>query len=150
MAIKSIIFLLITLLVVVFVAPKANGQPVVIRINETVFCSLNASIVVNTTTPMLPFPNATIQLTISGTPILPTTTTNLQGRFNLGLIQSRHTSLPNLQSPNAKVVVTTPLSVYNSSLPPNTFLKSVPPLQLLFQAPTVYQLGMQAFKSVQI
>nr|XP_043637529.1 phylloplanin-like [Erigeron canadensis] len=150
MAMKS--FILITLLVVVLVAPQAKAQSIV-RINGTIFCSLNgaSSIVNNVKIPTLPFPNAIVQLTIAGTPILPTVTTNLQGQFVLTVVQSLLTStLTNILS-LANVIVTTPLSACNSTLPANIFLQSVSPLQLLANV-TVggIHLGVGAFLPVQL
>nr|XP_043624954.1 uncharacterized protein LOC122596443 [Erigeron canadensis] len=128
MAMKSII-LFITLLVVIFVAPQANAQSL-FRINGTVYCSPGGAPLVNGATP--PFANATVQAMIGPIPIGEAVITDTRGEFVIDFLQSLLGSLASkLQSMDAKVVVTTPLTACNSSFPANTFLVSVPPFQLL-------------------
>nr|XP_043623506.1 uncharacterized protein LOC122595237 [Erigeron canadensis]XP_043623512.1 uncharacterized protein LOC122595243 [Erigeron canadensis]XP_043623516.1 uncharacterized protein LOC122595246 [Erigeron canadensis] len=153
MAMKSII-LLATLLVVVFVPREANAQTigVTLRINGTVPCSLTGIVptLPNITTPTtLPFPNATVQLVVLGIPVGLTVRTDSLGRFVLTTVQSVVASTTNLLN-QAVVVVTTPLSVCNSSLPANTFLQSARPLQVLSNTGSLLSLTVGSFVSVKL
>nr|XP_043625981.1 uncharacterized protein LOC122597455 [Erigeron canadensis] len=149
MGMKSIIFLLITLLVgVLFVAPQANAQSSLIRITGTVFCSLTGAPLLNTTTPTPAFASAVVQLTMLGIPIGAPVTTDSLGQFSIGLVPSVVTSITNLAS-GATVVVLTPLTACDSTLPPNSFLQSVSPLRLLSTTPIIH-LAVGVFRLVRV
>ncbi|KAG5632947.1 hypothetical protein H5410_004664 [Solanum commersonii] len=97
-----------------------------LSIDGVLFCSLNGKIDVlnGATTPI--FPNASVQLRCGAGNVVSSTTTNGSGAFSLEL-----NPVQNILSllANCNVVVTTPLSTCNASLPSVGFLQS--PLQLL-------------------
>nr|XP_043627229.1 phylloplanin-like [Erigeron canadensis] len=137
--------LLVVALVVVVVAPQAQQQPPsnnisVYRITGTVFCSLNGAQVVNSAIPTPPFTNATVQLMCGGI-VVQTALTNSLGVFTMVVPDAQtlvQTLLSNLVSVvNCSVVVATPLSTCNSSLPQTGMLQSPTFMQVLtevFQA----------------
>ncbi|KAJ0980643.1 hypothetical protein J5N97_008898 [Dioscorea zingiberensis] len=94
-----------------------------IRINGTVPCGTG----IPTSTAIIPvFPNAVVQLQCGGT-VISSTTTNSDGVFTM-FLNPITTLLSSLLS-NCKLVVNTPLSTCNSSLPIAGVLQST--LQLL-------------------
>ncbi|KAK6784654.1 hypothetical protein RDI58_018109 [Solanum bulbocastanum] len=98
-----------------------------INIDGVLFCSLNGKIDVlnGATTPI--FPNASVQLRCGAGNVVSSTTTNESGAFSLVLnpVQNIVSSLLS----NCNIVVTTPLSTCNASLPSVGVLQS--PLQIV-------------------
>ncbi|KAI3905500.1 hypothetical protein MKW92_019520 [Papaver armeniacum] len=94
-----------------------------IRIQGTVFCSINGSAGANgTATPV--FPNALVQLKCgSSGNVVSSTTTNSAGGFTM-LLDPITTLLSNLLS-NCTVVVNTPLSTCNAELPTNNLVSTL-------------------------
>ncbi|XP_060191607.1 phylloplanin-like [Lycium barbarum] len=125
---------LIFLLAVLVATPLAvaqggllNGLLGLIHIDGVLYCSPNGKIdVINgTTTPI--FPNAAVQLQCGAGNVVSSTTTNGSGVFSL-VLDPLQNLLSSLLS-NCNLVVTTPLSTCNASLPSIGFLQS--PLQLV-------------------
>ncbi|XP_009595196.1 phylloplanin-like [Nicotiana tabacum] len=98
-----------------------------IHIDGVLFCSLNGQIdIINgSTTPV--FPNASVQLRCGAGNVVSSTTTNGSGVFSL-VLDPLQNILSSLLS-NCSLVVTTPLSTCNASLPSIGLLQS--PLQLV-------------------
>ncbi|CAK9318512.1 unnamed protein product [Citrullus colocynthis] len=85
-----------------------------IKIQGTVFCTANGNIGINATaTPI--FPNASVQLRCGNGNIVSTTTTNNMGTFSILLNPSEF--LVSLIAERCNIVVTTPLSNCNATLP---------------------------------
>ncbi|KAM0005142.1 putative phylloplanin [Helianthus debilis subsp. tardiflorus] len=129
MAMKSII--LINLLVVVLVATQAKARVSpppfnLFSITGNVSCSLSGNIVVNGTTITPPFPNALVQL-ICRRDVISSTITNGVGGFSIIVTDSEVRLATLLRSCN--VVVASPLSACNASLPSSGSLQS--PLELV-------------------
>ncbi|XP_047325751.1 phylloplanin-like [Impatiens glandulifera] len=126
MASKSPLFILFfTIITMVMTVQMTDAQLFGQNLNITgsVFCSLNGSSgVVNASVP--PFPNATVQLECGSGNVLASTTTNSAGSFSI--IVSLITYVVNIFS-GCKIVVPTPLSSCNASLPSTGSLFS--PLQ---------------------
>ncbi|CAI9291438.1 unnamed protein product [Lactuca saligna] len=127
MAFKSMI-VLVALLVATSQAeaqilgiPGLSGLLGIININGTIFCSTNGNIIPNVATPTPPFSNALVQVTCGGN-VIASAITNGLGGFNIVLnpLQFLLTSI--LSSCN--VVVASPLSSCNSSLPSTGFLQA--------------------------
>nr|XP_043626675.1 uncharacterized protein LOC122598138 [Erigeron canadensis] len=146
MAMKSVL-LLITLLVVVFVAPKANA--IAVEIGGTALCPLNGTINLNITTnvtvPPLPIANATVRVSIAGIEIGPTGLTDSLGQFSVSFIRSVITALSNLLNLTT-ITITPPPGACNSTLPVNTILQSVQPLQLVRQTNVSIQLNVTGLR----
>ncbi|KAK3017959.1 hypothetical protein RJ639_002716 [Escallonia herrerae] len=131
MASKSII-LLVSLLAIAIAASTAEAQLGLIggllgliRIQGTLFCTLNGNMGVNgTSTPV--FPNALVQLRCGGT-VVSAATTNGSGLFSIVLDPAQVLLSSILSSCN--LVVNTPLSTCNAILPAVGSLLS--PLQLI-------------------
>lgn len=125
MASKTLLPLLFAaVLVAALAAPVARAQLLglgKIFINGTVHCSANAA-----TATTAVFPNASVQLKC-GSGVVAATTTNADGAFGLSL--DFVTSLLSAILGGCKVVVTTPLSTCDASLPSTGILQSA--LQLL-------------------
>ncbi|CAH1453881.1 unnamed protein product [Lactuca virosa] len=129
MALKSMI-VLVALLVAASQAeaqiPGLSGLLGIISINGTIFCSTNGNIIPNAATPTPPFSNALVQVTCGGN-VIASAITNGLGGFNIVLNPLRFLLTSILSSCN--VVVASPLSSCNSSLPSTGFLQA--PLQLI-------------------
>ncbi|KAK2990124.1 hypothetical protein RJ640_014793 [Escallonia rubra] len=131
MASKPII-LLVSLLAIAIAASTAEAQLGLIggllgliRIQGTLFCTLNGNIGINgTSTPV--FPNALVQLRCGGT-VVSAATTNGSGSFSIVLDPAQVLLSSILSSCN--LVVNTPLSTCNATLPTVGSLLS--PLQLI-------------------
>ncbi|KAK3005347.1 hypothetical protein RJ639_015864 [Escallonia herrerae] len=131
MASKPII-LVVSLLAIAIAASTAEAQLGLIggllglvRIQGTLFCTLNGNIGVNgTSTPV--FPNALVQLRCGGT-VVSAATTNGSGSFSIVLDPAQVLLSSILSSCN--LVVNTPLSTCNATLPAVGSLLS--PLQLI-------------------
>ncbi|KAG7991297.1 hypothetical protein I3843_02G068300 [Carya illinoinensis] len=128
MASKSAVFVLL-MVVVAVAAPIAVAQtgildnPLsVIRIQGTVFCSINATLN-GTASPV--FPNALVQLRCRSGNVVSISTTNRLGVFGI-LVLPIQISLPSLLS-DCNLIVTTPLVRCNATLPSVGVLRS--PLQ---------------------
>ncbi|CAN4106236.1 unnamed protein product [Withania somnifera] len=104
-----------------------NGLLDLIHLDGVLYCSLNgkSDVINGISTPI--FPNASIQLMCGAGNVVSSTTTNGLGVFSLVLdpIQNILSSLPS----NRNLVVTTPLSTCNATLPSVGVLRS--PLQLV-------------------
>ncbi|KAL3332520.1 hypothetical protein AABB24_032875 [Solanum stoloniferum] len=98
-----------------------------INIDGVLFCSLNGKIDIlnGATTPI--FPNASVQLRCGAGNVVSSTTTNGSGAFSL-VLNPVQNILSSLLS-NCNIVVTTPLSTCNASLPSAGVLQS--PLQIV-------------------
>ncbi|KAH0781908.1 hypothetical protein KY290_001506 [Solanum tuberosum] len=98
-----------------------------ISIDGVLFCSLNGKIDVlnGATTPI--FPNASVQLRCGAGNVVSSTTTNGSGAFSL-VLNPVQNILSSLLS-NCNIVVTTPLSTCNASLPSVGVLQA--PLQIV-------------------
>ncbi|KAJ0769747.1 putative phylloplanin [Helianthus annuus] len=128
MAMKSIFS--ITILAVVLVATQAQALGIIpnvnigtlVNINGTVSCSVNAS--VSGTTPAPPFPNATVALSCGGR-VIATTMTNNMGMLNIMVMLNQFLpiTLSNITS-SCRLVVVTPLSTCNATLPSNGTLEA--------------------------
>ncbi|XP_075086471.1 phylloplanin-like [Nicotiana tabacum] len=118
---------LIFLLAALIATPIAVAQLVSIRIGGVVFCSVNGNLDVINGLPTQVFPNASVQLQCGARNVVSITTTNGSGVFSLVLDPLVNT-LPLLLS-NCSLVVATPLSTCNASLPAEGLLQS--PLQLV-------------------
>ncbi|KAL8263690.1 hypothetical protein R6Q59_021820 [Mikania micrantha] len=107
---------LISVLVVVVVATQAKAKLVnVININANVSCSLNASVVVNGTTPTLsPFPYALTNVVCNGI-VRATGITNQNGELDI-VLSPFLVDLNTLLS-SCRLVVVTPLSTCDPTLP---------------------------------
>nr|XP_043625944.1 uncharacterized protein LOC122597411 [Erigeron canadensis] len=140
MAMKSMITLLITLLVVVFVAQEAKATVGVVSVTGTVVCPvINGSTNINTTTnvtiptpPRLPVVNGSVQATILDVPVGAMVRTDGLGRFAVTFVRPVLRSVENLRQVTT-INVTPPPTACNSTLPPNTVLRSIPPLQVVSQ-----------------
>ncbi|KAG9443827.1 hypothetical protein H6P81_015167 [Aristolochia fimbriata] len=124
--------LLVLLLVILSVtSPPAEAQLGgllgLIRVSGTVFCTANGNMGVNgTSTPV--FANAQVQLQCGATKqVVSSTTTDFNGVFSI-LLDPVTSLLSSLLS-DCKLVVATPLSTCNASLPVGGILQS--PLQFL-------------------
>ncbi|XP_059630441.1 phylloplanin-like [Cornus florida] len=119
MALKSVLF--VCLLVATIAAPIANAQLGLIgsllgliRVQGTLFCTLNGAMGVNgTATPV--FPNALVQMQCGAGNVVASATTNGAGLFSI-LLDPLQFVLSSLLT-NCKLVVNTPLSTCNVSLP---------------------------------
>ncbi|KAG2721423.1 hypothetical protein I3843_02G068100 [Carya illinoinensis] len=132
MASKSAVFVLF-LVVVAVAAPTAVAQLGIvggllglIRIQGTVFCSINGAVAVNGTACPV-FPNALVQLRCGSGNVVSSTTTNGSGAFTM-LLDPLQTLLSSLLS-DCNLVVGTPLATCNAALPGLGVLRS--PLQLI-------------------
>ncbi|XP_020682342.1 phylloplanin [Dendrobium catenatum] len=119
--------LLAAILISVMASQTATAQLLglgQVHINGTVHCSVSIPTAI---TPV--FPNALMALQC-GSSVISTTTTNTNGvfDFSLNLLSSLFSTLLN----DCKLIVNTPLSTCDSSLPSIGFLQS--PLQLLSPA----------------
>ncbi|KAI3756599.1 hypothetical protein L1987_56421 [Smallanthus sonchifolius] len=94
-----------------------------LNISGIVSCSVNAS--VNGTTPPPPFPNATVELSCDGT-VLASATTNQSGAFTISV---NALQIPTILTSSCKLVVATPLSTCNATLPSTGSLQA--PLQIV-------------------
>ncbi|WMV10075.1 hypothetical protein MTR67_003460 [Solanum verrucosum] len=99
-----------------------------ISIGGVLFCSLNGKIDVlnGATTPI--FPNASVQLRCGGGNVVSSTTTNGSGAFSLLLNPLQNLLVSSLLS-NCNIVITTPLSTCNATLPSVGVLQA--PLQIV-------------------
>ncbi|KAA8548927.1 hypothetical protein F0562_000611 [Nyssa sinensis] len=119
MALKSL--LLVLLLVAAMATPIAEAQLGLIsgllgliRVQGTLFCTVNGNMGVNgTATPV--FPNALVQLQCGAGNVVSSATTNGSGIFSIVLDPLQYV-LSSLLS-NCSLVVNTPLSSCNASLP---------------------------------
>uniref|UniRef100_A0A5B7BLH4 Putative Pollen Ole e 1 allergen and extensin family protein n=1 Tax=Davidia involucrata TaxID=16924 RepID=A0A5B7BLH4_DAVIN len=119
MALKSPLFVL--LLVAAMAIPKAeaqlgllNGLLGLIRIQGTLFCTVNGNMGVNgTATPV--FPNALVKLQCGAGNVVSSATTNGSGIFSI-VLDPLQFLLSSLLS-NCNLVVNTPLSTCNANLP---------------------------------
>ncbi|KAM7485069.1 hypothetical protein LguiA_001078 [Lonicera macranthoides] len=103
-----------------------SGLLGLIRIQGTVYCTANGNVGVNgTSTPV--FPNALVQLRCGNGNVVSSVTTNNSGLFSI-LLDPLQFVLSSVLS-NCNIVVNTPLSSCNSSLPSIGGLLS--PLQLI-------------------
>ncbi|KAI3689487.1 hypothetical protein L2E82_47446 [Cichorium intybus] len=125
MALKSMI-VLVALFVAASQAQAQLGLLGIININGTIFCSANGNAVANAITPTPPFSNALVQLMCGGN-VISSALTNGLGVFNIALNPLQFL-LSNLLS-SCNIVVASPLSSCNSSLPSTGFLQA--PLQLI-------------------
>ncbi|XP_070042047.1 phylloplanin-like [Nicotiana tomentosiformis] len=106
---------MIFLLAALIASPAVVAQLVSIRISGVVLCSVNGNLdVINGLTPQV-FSNATVQLRCGTRNVVSSTITNGSGVFSL-VVDSRVNTLPLLLS-NCRLVVATPLSTCNASLP---------------------------------
>nr|BAJ25790.1 similar to T-phylloplanin [Nicotiana tabacum] len=106
---------MIFLLAALIATPAVVAQLVSIRISGVVLCSVNGNLdVINGLTPQV-FSNATVQLRCGTRNVVSSTITNGSGVFSL-VVDSRVNTLPLLLS-NCRLVVATPLSTCNASLP---------------------------------
>ncbi|KAE8076781.1 hypothetical protein FH972_015408 [Carpinus fangiana] len=130
MALKLALFVFVVIAAVAAPLSKAQSQTTtglvgLIRINGTVFCSLNGNIGANSTV----FPNALVQLRCgAGNIVLSIGITNGSGVFVILLLDPLGLIAPTVV-PNCKLVVATPLSTCKASLPMMGTLQS--PLQLV-------------------
>ncbi|KAI3756601.1 hypothetical protein L1987_56423 [Smallanthus sonchifolius] len=97
------------------------GVGALLNISGVLFCSVNGS-VVNGTTPTPPFPNATVQLSCDGT-VLASTTTNQSGAFTISVNPAQVLTI--VSSSSCMLVVPTPLSTCNATLPSTGSLQSL-------------------------
>nr|BAJ25792.1 similar to T-phylloplanin [Nicotiana tabacum] len=105
----------IFLLVALIATPAAIAQVVSIRISGVVLCSVNGNLdVINGLTPGV-FSNATVQLRCGTGNVVSSAITNGSGVFSL-VVDPRVNTLPLLLS-NCRLVVATPLSTCNATLP---------------------------------
>ncbi|XP_062150316.1 phylloplanin-like [Alnus glutinosa] len=128
MALKLALF--VFLMISAVAAPLAGAQSGLIsgllgliRINGTVFCSIDANIGANGAV----FPNALVQLQCGGGNAVSSTTTNGAGVFSM-LLDPLQFLLSSLLT-DCNLVVNTPLSTCNAKLPALGVLRS--PLQLI-------------------
>ncbi|KAL2534643.1 Uncharacterized protein Adt_07994 [Abeliophyllum distichum] len=96
-------------------------NPISVTITGNVQCCINSIVGVNVTA--TPFPNATVQLICLQQNVLANTTTSSNGAFTLTLINGSPTQLATL--PTCQVLVVTPLTSYNATLPGNGRLLSM-------------------------
>nr|XP_009618324.1 phylloplanin-like [Nicotiana tomentosiformis] len=107
---------MIFLLAALIATPAVVAQLVSIRISGVVLCSVNGNLdVINGLTPKFFLVNATVQLRCGTRNMVSSTITNGSGVFSL-VVDSRVNTLPLLLS-NCRLVVATPLSTCNASLP---------------------------------
>ncbi|KAH7513381.1 phylloplanin [Ziziphus jujuba] len=119
MALK--LLFLVCLMVAVMAAPMAEAQLGIIssllgliRIQGTLYCTPNGNMGVNgTSTPV--FSNALVQLQCGSGNVVSSATTNSSGIFSI-VLDPLHFVLSSLLS-DCKLVVSTPLSTCNASLP---------------------------------
>ncbi|XP_071691903.1 phylloplanin-like [Rutidosis leptorrhynchoides] len=112
---KSVV--LVTLLIFVIAATQIEAQLgllSVINVAGNLFCSLNGNAVANATTPTPAFQNALVQVSCGGN-VIASALTNQQGQYNI-VLNSPVQALSALLS-NCNLVVATPLSSCNASLP---------------------------------
>ncbi|KAK1407016.1 hypothetical protein QVD17_38626 [Tagetes erecta] len=117
MAMKSII--LITVLIVVLAATQVVAQTLAdpeIDISGTVPCSVTGSIAVNGTNRPPPFPNAVVQLSCDGS-VRATAITNETGAFTMTVSRNQVPNDLNALLSSCMVVVATPLSTCDPTLP---------------------------------
>ncbi|KAI7756365.1 hypothetical protein M8C21_011107 [Ambrosia artemisiifolia] len=122
MALKYIVLLTFLLVVLTPSQTKAQVTPTrpligvstLITINGTIFCSLNGTIVVNGSNPTPPFANAQVNL-VCGRNVIASTRTNEAGAFTL-IVNAIRGFLASLLS-SCRIVVATPLSTCNATLP---------------------------------
>ncbi|XP_009598565.1 phylloplanin-like [Nicotiana tomentosiformis] len=106
---------LIFLLAALIVTPVVVAQLVSIRISGVVLCSVNGNLdVINGLTPQV-FSNASVQLRCGTRNVVSSTITNGSGVFSLVVDPRVNTLL--LLLLNCRLVVVTPLSTCNASLP---------------------------------
>ncbi|OMO98534.1 Pollen Ole e 1 allergen/extensin [Corchorus olitorius] len=141
MALKTLVFVCLLVTVMALAAvPKAEAQLGglgglgglvsgligLLRIQGTVFCTLNGNIGINgTATPV--FANALVQVQCADGNVVGSTTTNGAGVFSI-LLDPVLTLLQSLLN-NCNLVVKTPLSTCNATLP--SVGKLVSPIQFL-------------------
>ncbi|KAK4713877.1 hypothetical protein R3W88_019784 [Solanum pinnatisectum] len=119
--------LIATPVVVAQLGGLLGGLLAPINVDGVLFCSINGKIDVlnGATTPI--FPNASVQLRCGAGNVVSSTTTNGSGAFSL-VLNPVQNILSSLLS-NCNIVVTTPLSTCNASLPSAGVLQS--PLQIV-------------------
>ncbi|GMN62394.1 hypothetical protein TIFTF001_031489 [Ficus carica] len=132
---KSLVCVMGVLVAAIVAAPIAEAQlggiiggvlSNILRIQGTIFCTLNGRIGVNgTSTPV--FPNALVQLQCANGNVVSSATTNSSGIFSI-LLDPLTVLLTSLLQ-GCRLVVGTPLSSCNSALPSTGGLFS--PLQLI-------------------
>ncbi|XP_059434779.1 phylloplanin-like [Corylus avellana] len=115
MATKLALFVFLVIAAVTAPLPRAQSQLGgllgLIRINGTVFCSINGNIGANGAV----FPNAQVQLRCGAGNVVSTTTTNGSGVFSM-LLDPLQFILSSLMT-DCNLVVATPLSTCNANLP---------------------------------
>ncbi|XP_018825620.1 phylloplanin-like [Juglans regia] len=133
MASKSAVFVLL-MVVVAVAAPITVAQLGIvgsllglIRIQGTVFCSINGAVAVINGTACPVFPNALVTLRCGSGNVVSSTTTNGSGVFTI-LLDPLQTLLSSLLS-DCNLVVSTPLATCNAALPGLGVLRS--PLLLI-------------------
>ncbi|XP_030949528.1 phylloplanin-like [Quercus lobata] len=118
MALKLVLF--VTVMVAALALPIAKGTNVVVEVQPSfVPCSLGANV---TATPH--FPNAQVQLRCGARNVVASTTTNASGVFSFSLDSTQLFLSPTVLLNLCNLVVTTPLSTCNSTLPPVGVLES--------------------------